>query len=143
MSGIFEENDNGMGSQNTVRELSVALKAQRNSNIELLRIIAMLMITAYHYSIYSFYAEDLYFSHSKYFIDLIGNYGKTGVNLFVMFSGYYLAAQEFRLKRLLKIAGQLWFYSLSALAIAVLAFGCSADMGILRLSVFPITGCHY
>lgn len=132
-----------MGSQNTIRELSGAPKAQRNSNIELLRIIAMLMIVAYHYSIYSFYAEDLYSSRSKYFIDLIGNYGKTGVDLFVMISGYYLAKQEFSLKRLLKIAGQLWFYSLFTLAIAVFAFGYSADRGILRLSVFPITSGYY
>ena len=132
-----------MGSQNTIRELSGAPKAQRNSNIELLRIAAMLMIAAYHYSIYSFYAEDLYSSPGKYFIDLIGNYGKTGVNLFVMISGYYLAKQEFSLKRLLKIAGQLWFYSLFTLAIAALAFGYSADRGILRLSAFPITSGYY
>lgn len=132
-----------MGSQNTVRELSGAPKAQRNSNIELLRIISMLMIVAYHYSIYSFYAEDLYSSHGKYFIDLIGNYGKTGVNLFVMISGYYLSKQESRIKRMLKIAGQLWFYSLFSLAIAVLAFGYSADRDILRRSIFPITSGYY
>lgn len=142
-SGIFKGSDKDMGSQNTVRELSGAPKAQRNSNIELLRIVAMLMIAAYHYSIYSFYAEDLYSSCGKYFIDLIGNYGKTGVNLFVMISGYYLAKQEFSVKRLLKIAGQLWFYSLFALAIAVFVFGYSADMGILRRSIFPITGGYY
>lgn len=132
-----------MGSENTGRELSGAPKAKRNSNIELLRIIAMLMIVAYHYSIYSFYAEDLYSSRGKYFLDLIGNYGKTGVNLFVMISGYYLAKQKFSLKRMLKIAGQLWFYSLFTLAIAVLAFGYSVDRSILRLSVFPVTSGYY
>ena len=37
-------------------------KAKRNSNIELLRIVAMLIIVAHHYAAFDFFEEELAFS---------------------------------------------------------------------------------
>ena len=119
--------------------------AQRNSNVELLRIIAMLMIVAYHYAIYGFYADDLLYSRSKYLTDFLSSYGEAGVDIFVLISGYYMCRQEFSLKRLLVFLSQVWFYCLLALGLYCLFPWHEEPLsrGELLRSVFPICENHY
>lgn len=96
------------------------LKTQRNSNIELLRIIAMLMIVAHHYvtdSLPSYYLSD---GPNKWLSELLYSYGKTGVNIFVLITGYYMVNMSFSIKRPLKIIGQVWFYSAMTLLVCLM-----------------------
>ena len=50
-------------------------RTSRNANVELLRIVCMLMIVAHHYAAFGFYAEELAFSRNKIFVDIFGMAG--------------------------------------------------------------------
>ncbi len=87
-------------------------RRDRSSNFELMRIFAMFLIITYHYALFSafrFPAGDLSFNRLFYqsmFLD-----GKTGVNLFVMVSGYFMVKSErIRTSKVLQLWGQAFFY---------------------------------
>ncbi len=80
---------------------------QRNSSFELLRIIAMIFIILHHFSVhggFNFSPSDL--SLNRFWIDFISMFGKVGVDLFVLISGYFLISKDgplIDIKRILKI----------------------------------------
>ena len=59
----------------------------RNSNIELLRIVTMLMIIAHHYvvnsGLYHLMSESS-LNDNSLFLYLLGMWGKTGINCFII-----------------------------------------------------------
>ena len=69
------------------------LKKNRDSNLELYRIIVMLLIVAHHYVVNSgltaadgpIYTDPL--SWRSMFLLLLGAWGKTGINCFVLITG--------------------------------------------------------
>ena len=118
--------------------------SSRNSNIEFLRVLSMLMIVAYHYSIYGFYSENIMYTHNKFFVDIFGMGGKIGTDLFVLISGYYMVNSSFTIKKLLSLMGQLWFYSIGALITFSLIYGSDIlSFELLKLSFFPLLSGHY
>ena len=72
---------------------------QRNSRLELLRILCMLMIVAYHYSIYGFYSDDVLSSPNKTLIELVGLGGNIGASTFVLISGYYMVNSRYSFRK--------------------------------------------
>ena len=118
-------------------------RPRRNSRIELLRIVSMLMIVAHHYAVYGFYAEELAFSRNKIFVDLFGMGVRIGVDLFVLISGYYLVRARFRLKKLLMLMGSVWFYMLLSLLLVAVTGLYPLDRTILRGVCFPLLTSQY
>ena len=96
-------------------------QTDRQSNFELLRIFAMLFIVMYHYAIHGGFQFSNELTLNKLFLQMFGFGGKVGVNVFVIISGYFLVYEGFKLKKLLKLMAQMWFYSAGILLI-VLAF---------------------
>jgi hypothetical protein len=119
------------------------LKPARNSSIELLRIISMVMITFHHFAChggFDWQAADATIPHFWYNFIVMG--GKIGVDIFILISGYFLISNNdsiFNIKRILKFWGQVVFYSV-AIFIIFCALGIS-DFGIKPLikTFFPIT----
>lgn len=96
----------------------IALKSTtRNSSIELLRIIAMLMIVFHHFAAHGkFNFNYTNISTQRFWYSLILMGGKIGVNLFVLISGYFLINNKkitFNFKKILKFWLQVFFYSIS------------------------------
>lgn len=121
------------------------IPTQRNSQLELLRVLCMIMIVAYHYSVYGFYAEDLVYSPNKSIIELLAIGGETGVNVFVLISGYYMTTSSYSFRKFMLFLGQIWFYTLGALLLFLLAF---PELGLvtkemLSMSLLPISKGHY
>jgi surface polysaccharide O-acyltransferase-like enzyme len=85
----------------------------RRSNIELIRIISMLMIVFHHYAVHSKWVFSEVYSNRQYFIEVIGSFGKIGVILFVLITGYFLTDSTWKPKKLSKLWGLVTFYSLS------------------------------
>ena len=85
----------------------------RESNIELLRIISMLMVVAHHYVVNSgllgaFQPGSL--SLNYVFLNLWGMWGKTGINIFVMISGYFMCQSTLTIERYCKVLLEWIFY---------------------------------
>ena len=115
----------------------------RNAAFEWLRILCMLSIVAYHYSIWGFYEEELLESGNKILVDLIGMPLGISLQLFVLISGYHMSRQRFTLKKLLHLMGTLWFYSLGAAGILFLADRQALSGTMLRQALFPLTRQAY
>lgn len=96
-------------------------KKQRNSNIELLRIIAMLMIVAHHFSVHGGFSFDSSrISVNLIWVQFLQLGGKVGVDIFVLISGYYLVSRtSFSTYKVLKLWGQMLFYSVVIFVAAV------------------------
>lgn len=114
---------------------------KRQSNIELLRIIAMIMIVAHHIAVHSdftFSAQDI--SINSLWIRLIELGGKIGVNIFVLISGFFMISST---KENHKKTVKLWLqiFSYSALFFLFAIFALEQDFGVKSLikSIFPIT----
>lgn len=91
-------------------------KAVRDSNIELYRILMMLLIIAHHYVVNSgldtkggpIYADPL--SAPSLFLLLFGAWGKMGLNCFVLVTGYYMCTAQITARKFAKIFLEIVFY---------------------------------
>lgn len=89
------------------------VKKRRDSNLELYRIIVMLLIVAHHYVVNSDLFQILPTSpHSatSAVMLLFGAWGKTGIDCFVLITGYFMCRQSFSWQKLLKLYLQITFY---------------------------------
>lgn len=86
---------------------------KRESNIELLRMIAMLMIIGHHFAVHGgFYFRQDQITGNLLFLQWLSVGGKIGVNLFVLISGYFLVtASGIRIQKAAKLWLQIFFYS--------------------------------
>lgn len=86
----------------------------RNSNLELYRIIVMLMIVAHHYVVNSGLFQlikDSPLSPSTATMLLFGAWGKTGINCFLLITGYFMCKSTFSWRKLLKLYLQITLYT--------------------------------
>lgn len=87
----------------------------RESNFELLRVVAMFMIILHHFVVHSSYVlptgQALGFNDAVLSFFQAG--GKLGVVLFAMVTGYYMVQSKVRFKKLLELELQVLFYSIS------------------------------
>ena len=88
-------------------------KTKRNSNLEILRIIAMLLIIIYHLVTGSFEDFTLVSTNfNNYFIYFISLFGKIGVDVFILITAYFMINSKFKLKKLFVLGGEVYFYSI-------------------------------
>ena len=86
---------------------------KRDTNFELLRIIAMFMIVTLHYTQNSGVLENngTYTLQNIFFI-FLNTVCSVGVNCFVLISGYYLITSKFKIQKIIHLWGLVLFYSL-------------------------------
>lgn len=85
----------------------------RDSNIELYRIILMLLIIAHHYVVNSGIPEIFDFEHiagNMVFAQIIGMWGKTVINCFSIITGYFMVKSNTTLKKFTRLFLQVEFY---------------------------------
>lgn len=115
----------------------------RNSSIELLRIISMVMIMFHHFAYHGNFEwnyNEITIPHLWYNYILMG--GKVGVNIFVLISGFFLIENTERLfqpKKLLKFWGQVVFYSITTYFLSIVLQINNFDIKQIIKICFPIT----
>lgn len=115
---------------------------KRESNIELLRIIAMIMIVFHHFAVhgdFNFSNTALEINHFWYSFLYIG--GKLGVNVFVLISGYFLVNDKkgvFNFKHIFKFLLQVLFYSVVIFLVFTIMNDNSFDFLKLKEAFFPL-----
>ena len=97
----------------------------RNSNLELYRILLMLAIVAHHYVVNSglmpvLDSEPL--SLNSCFFYLFGMWGKTGINCFVLITGYFMCKSEITWQKFLKLILEVAFYKITIFCIFYFKF---------------------
>lgn len=88
----------------------------RSSNIELFRILSMLIIVAHHYVVNSGLINCIDAQKSlhlqDYFLLLFGWGGKTGINCFVLITGYFMCTSNITKEKFIKLLGEVYFYNI-------------------------------
>ena len=96
----------------------------RNSNLELYRIIVMLLIVAHHYVVNSGLMDVMAespLSGRSIFSYLFGAWGKTGINCFLMITGYFMCTSQITVRKFLKLLLEVEFYKITIYAIFLLS----------------------
>lgn len=101
----------------------------RNSNIEALRIISMILIVMCHYSSHELGGTSLFYSFQRYIAGVTILGGGFGDALFILISGYYMCEQRFTGRKLARLWGEVFCYSLGCyLLIQILQHSGYADL---------------
>ena len=125
----------------------VTKRKKRASGIELLRILAMIAIIAHHFSTHVNWGEVTQLN--SYWITIFGSFGRIGVGIFFIITGYFLARQKnYNWKKIFNVLRPTWFYSLLFLGIFTLlkderiflSFPLNEHM---QKSLFPIISNSY
>lgn len=114
----------------------------RNSNIELLRIVSMVLIAMFHFSVHGTWPEGGPLA-SDTAVEMLSFGGKIGVNCFVLITGYFMVHSRLKVQSLLRVVLQTWFYSFAILAIFAIAQPDLVTPDRLRKAVTPITSGEY
>lgn len=115
---------------------------RRKSNLELLRIVSMILIVAHHYSVHGgFILPEMNFN--RILIQVLSLGGKLGVDCFVLITGYFMIESKFRLEKAVKLWAQIWFYSILFMAIFY-GFGITEfDVNTFVRNLLPVTYSMY
>lgn len=122
--------------------LNTGRKQSRNSNIEFLRILSMLMILGHHFvghGQFNWGGVEVSVPYCWYLFLFM--WGKVGVNVFVLISGYYLidASEYVDIHKTMKIIGQVLFYSISISCVRLLLGESEINLSFIKDTFFPIT----
>ncbi|MBR3897725.1 MAG: acyltransferase family protein [Bacilli bacterium] len=114
---------------------------ERNSNIELLRIISMIMIIMSHYNVHNkINTFSLPLGFNRYILE-ITILGDIGVTIFVLITGYFSidSSKPFKIKKLFLLVSQVLFYSLTIYTLFIILGIESFSTKQFIKNLFPIS----
>lgn len=119
----------------------IPVKKVRSSNLELYRIIVMLLIVMHHYVVNSGLMnimEASPLSSKSIFLYLCGMWGKIGINCFVLITGYFMCKSEITLWKFLKLLLEIEFYNISIYLVFVVFGYVDFSIKTFLWTVMPI-----
>ena len=117
-------------------------RSERNSNLELLRIIVMFLIITHHWAVHGFdYTTFVLSNPNTFFIYFLTIFGKFGVDVFILISSYFMINHQFTFKKFLIIEGESYFYSILILLLFLTILTPANPIGIndILMSILPIS----
>ncbi len=107
--------------------------ASRESGIEILRILCIFMIVAHHLDYVGIDFPNLV---NWRFLNL---FGQVGVSGFILITGYFMVNKQVRLRKILSLTCEVWFYSIAISACMCLLGRSTVDTDFLWHTFFPLT----
>lgn len=119
------------------------MNVKRKANIELLRIISMILIVLHHYVAHGGLVDIDTISNNKFIGEFLYIGGKLGVVIFILISGYFMVDSKFKVRKLIKIYLEVLFYSLGIYL--VLIFNNKIEFSLVSFfkSILPISYGQY
>ncbi len=120
-------------------------RSTRNTNIELLRVISMIMIVTLHYMNQGGILDTLTFGDSNYAITwLVESFCYVSVNCYILISGYFLCESTFRLRKVIDIVLEVVFYSVGIyLLFCAIGVESFSVVSLITGYLFPIIHGEY
>lgn len=114
-------------------------KPVRQANIELLRIIAMIMVVAHHLSYFGGVEFDqMSISVNRLWTQFMVYGGHVGVDIFVLISGYFMISQKsIKLDKIARLWLMMLFYSVGVYLVAVIFFEYPLTAKLLLIAFTP------
>lgn len=119
----------------------MVLEKKRDSNLELFRIVTMLLIVAHHYVVNSGLRNELFlypFGIKELSFFVVGAWGKVGINCFVLITGYFMCTSKITLRKFIKLLLQIEFYTIAIYLIFALTGYESFSLGTFLRTLIPI-----
>ncbi len=113
------------------------IKQERNSSIEVLRIIAMLFIVISHYSVHGGFDFATITNDTNRILLQIMTLGNLGVDIFVLISGYFIVNSKYSFKKIIKLEGQVVFYSILLYLIFIISGNAEFSIKSTIKATFP------
>lgn len=115
---------------------------KRLSNLELLRIISMILIVSSHYAMHSpEFTEGL--TINRYILEFISLGGKIGVNCFILITGFFLVKSKFKLEKFVKLVIEVFTYSIFMFIITIIFTDKKIGIMDLMKTFLPIIYSNY
>lgn len=114
--------------------MEVAVSKPRASNLELFRIITMLLIVAHHYVVLSDLPNVMVsdpLGLQSIFLYIFGAWGKVGINCFVLITGYFMCMSKITLRKFVKLVAVVEFYKVAIYCIFIAGGGNSLFLGFI------------
>ena len=114
----------------------------RSSNLELYRIIVMLLIVAHHYVVNSGVLDVMYqqpLSANSILLFLFGMWGKIGINCFVLITGYFMCKSNITIKKFLRLVLEVEFYKVVIYLVFIASGYESFSLTGVAKAILPIT----
>lgn len=126
-------------------------KVIRNSNLELYRVIVMILIVAHHYFVNSGLVDLALQTPSEIksiYLFLLGMWGKTGINCFVLITGYFMCNSNITLQKFCKLLLEVYLYKILIFIVFwIFGYEVMSLQSLIRLAI-PVstvadnfTGC--
>lgn len=115
---------------------------ERQSNLELLRIIAMLVIVMHHYVVNSGLIQVIYdnpFNFNSMLLLILGWGGKTAINCYIFITGYFMCKKDITIKKFVKLISEVLFYNIIIYTIFVLSGYDTFNLKECIKNILPIT----
>ena len=115
---------------------------ERNSRIELVRIICIVLIIFRHYTTQAYWGLDMYraasWSWQVLFLQLVRSLGSAANNVFLLISGYYMIGKKMNWKRIVSLICEMFFYSWLIMLILGLTKAVPLSLKDVVKALFPI-----
>ncbi|MEJ1294803.1 acyltransferase family protein [Latilactobacillus sakei] len=96
------------------------MKKERNTNIEILRLICMLLIVASHFGSHTSWNFHPGFGWNKFYVQLLVIGGHLGVDIFVIITGYFTIMSKYTgFKKVISLWKQVLYSSWVLFMIAI------------------------
>ena len=121
-----------------------AVAKLRSSNLELYRILCMLMIVAHHFVVNSDVVKvdgpilAAPTSPNTLFLLLYGAWGKVGINCFLMITGYFMCTSKITLRKFVKLMGQVYLYKWLIYPILLISGYETFSLGRIIKLIMPV-----
>lgn len=114
----------------------------RDSNIELLRIVSMMLIILFHFSVHGPWPADGVLA-TDVAVGALAFGGKLGVNCFVLITGYFMTRSSVRVASVARVVLETWFYSWGLLILFAVAQPELVTQARLEKAVLPLVSGEY
>lgn len=141
---VFQAKGRRTAEEGQAMEEQKKMGKKRMANVELLRICSMLMIVLMHLLNHGKVLETVEKGSVSYYLTwTIFGISFVSISCYILISGYFLCEASFSFVRLLRLEGQVWFYSAALFIAAAVVLRQPLDMSSLIAAVFPILSCEY
>lgn len=120
----------------------LASKPLRDSRLELLRIVSMLLIVLHHYVLHGLDLGNPDYEGHEYYTNFLNFGAGLGINCFVLISGYFMVKSRITFRKIALLIGEVLFYSIAVCAL-FLIMGEPISTGQLIYSILPIHKSGY
>jgi len=121
------------------------MSVKRNTNLDLLRILSMLMVVILHTMGHGGLIQNTLIpgTFNYYICNIVYAFSLVAVNCFVMISGYFLCTSGFKLKKLVQVWGLALFFSVTVYLVLVGIGSCTFSLRECVKSILVMTTKRY